>query len=289
MELLPHIEKCSGGIMKLRKTEKEILKISDFFEKKYTQKKYYDFYLAAVVLLMIGLGILMLYSTSSYIAQMNFNDDLYYLKKQCLRSVLFLMIAAGISLMDYHILEKCAPFIWLASVIILILTRTPLGYVNDGKRWLKLGDLLIPSAECAKLALIVGMTFLLLYLGEDIRSRRGYLILSGFGILQAVLVCITTNDLSAAMIILGISAGIIFIAHPDIRFFLGAFVSLLFFIGTFIACAINLATRFENARFQKIMVWLKPGAYGNGDGAHTMRALHGVTSGGVLGNGLYSV
>lgn len=272
--------------MKLRKTEHKILKVSDFFEKKYREKRYYDFYLVAVILLMVGLGLIMLYSTSSYVARMNFNDDFYYLKKQCLRSAIFLMIAAGISFMDYHIIEKCAPFVWLASMVLLILARTPLGYENDGKRWLKLGESMISPAECAKIAVILGITFLILYLEEEIRSRKGYLILTGFGVFQAMFVYIMTNDLSSAVIILGITAGMIFIVHPDIRFFLGIVAGLLVFVGTFIACAINLASRFENPRFQKIMVWLEPGSYGKGEGAHILRSLGGLTSGGIFGRGL---
>ena len=48
---------------------------------------YYDYSLVAVIILLICFGLIMLYSTSSYIAQMNYNDDMFYFKKQALISV----------------------------------------------------------------------------------------------------------------------------------------------------------------------------------------------------------
>ena len=65
---------------------------------------YYDYSLVAVIILLICFGLIMLYSTSSYIAQMNYNDDMFYFKKQALISVGCIVMAIGISMLDYHLL-----------------------------------------------------------------------------------------------------------------------------------------------------------------------------------------
>lgn len=62
-------------------------------EKKRKKKKnfrggYYDYNLLAIVILLICFGLIMLYSTSAYEAQMKFHgDDMYYFRRQALISV----------------------------------------------------------------------------------------------------------------------------------------------------------------------------------------------------------
>lgn len=42
---------------------------------------YYDYSLLAVIILLTCFGLVMLYSTSSYMAELNYGDDMYYFKK----------------------------------------------------------------------------------------------------------------------------------------------------------------------------------------------------------------
>ena len=62
-------------------------------EKKRKKKKnfrggYYDYNLLAIVILLICFGLIMLYSTSAYEAQMKFHgDDMYYFRRQAQISV----------------------------------------------------------------------------------------------------------------------------------------------------------------------------------------------------------
>ena len=73
-------------------------------EKKRRKKKsnrgaYYDYNLLAIVILLICFGLIMLYSTSAYEAQMKFHgDDMYYFRRQALweRSLLPSLFQNGI-------------------------------------------------------------------------------------------------------------------------------------------------------------------------------------------------
>ena len=47
-----------------------------------TKTDYYDYNLIAVIILLIGFGLVMLYSTTSYTAAMKFGDDMVFFKKQ---------------------------------------------------------------------------------------------------------------------------------------------------------------------------------------------------------------
>ena len=80
---------------------------------------YYDYSLVAVIILLICFGLIMLYSTSSYIAQMNYNDDMFYFKKQALISVGCIVMAIGISMLDYHLLIKLTMPLYGAAIVLM--------------------------------------------------------------------------------------------------------------------------------------------------------------------------
>ena len=52
-----------------------------------TKTDYYDYSLVAVIVLLTCFGLIMLYSTSSYMAQINYGSDMYFFKKQAIISV----------------------------------------------------------------------------------------------------------------------------------------------------------------------------------------------------------
>ena len=84
---------------------------------------YYDYSLVAVIILLICFGLIMLYSTSSYIAQMNYNDDMFYFKKQALISVGCIVMAIGISMLDYHLLIKLTMPLYGAAIVLMGLVK----------------------------------------------------------------------------------------------------------------------------------------------------------------------
>lgn len=53
-------------------------------KKRKKSKLYYDYNLVAVILLLMCFGLVMLYSTSSYVASIQFDDDMYFFRKQAI-------------------------------------------------------------------------------------------------------------------------------------------------------------------------------------------------------------
>ncbi|MDO5702599.1 MAG: cell division protein, partial [Lachnospiraceae bacterium] len=46
------------------------------------EKDYYDYNLIAVIILLIGFGLVMLYSTTAFRAGVRFSDDMYFFVRQ---------------------------------------------------------------------------------------------------------------------------------------------------------------------------------------------------------------
>lgn len=254
-----------------------------------TKKKtdYYDYSLLAVIILLTCFGLVMLYSTSSYMAELNYGDDMYYFKKQAAISFGCIIIALGISQIDYHILTKFTGVLYGMAAILMILVKTPLGRTANGaRRWLNLGPLSFQPSEVAKIAVIVCLSYMIVNMGRNIKTLKAFMILAGSGSALAFLAYAFTDNLSTAIIIFCITMGLIFIAHPKVKPFLiaaGVGVALIIIFVMILSSSLETSSSF---RLRRILVWLHPEDFASGDGYQTIQALYAIGSGGFLGRGL---
>lgn len=254
-----------------------------------TKKKtdYYDYSLLAVIILLTCFGLVILYSTSSYMAELNYGDDMYYFKKQAAISFGCIIIALGISQIDYHILTKFTGVLYGMAAILMMLVKTPLGRTANGaRRWLNLGPLSFQPSEVAKIAVIVCLSYMIVNMGRNIKTLKAFMILAGSGSALAFLAYACTDNLSTAIIIFCITMGLIFIAHPKVKPFLiaaGVGVALIIIFVMILSSSLETSSSF---RLRRILVWLHPEDFASGDGYQTIQALYAIGSGGFLGRGL---
>ena len=254
-----------------------------------TKKKtdYYDYSLLAVIILLTCFGLVILYSTSSYMAELNYGDDMYYFKKQAAISFGCIIIALGISQIDYHILTKFIGVLYGMAAILMMLVKTPLGRTANGaRRWLNLGPLSFQPSEIAKIAVIVCLSYMIVNMGRKIKTLKAFMILAGSGSALAFLAYAFTDNLSTAIIIFCITMGLIFIAHPKVKPFLisaGVGVALIIIFVMILSSSLETSSSF---RLRRILVWLHPEDFASGDGYQTIQALYAIGSGGFLGRGL---
>ena len=97
---------------------------------------------------------------------------------------------------------------------------------------------------------------------------------------------ILTDNLSTAMIILGITVGMVFVAHPDMRPFIVVAVAgvILIVIGVLFLVATTKDS--DSFRVMRVLVWLQPEKYSDEGGYQTLQALYAIGSGGLFGRGL---
>ena len=250
------------------------------------QLHYFDYNLLAVIILLTGFGLVMLYSTSSYAAQMQLGDDMYYFRKQAVISLVFIVAALIASFFDYHIFWYIGIWLYGASFVLIALVLTPLGVtLNGARRWLRLGIQFQP-AEIAKLAVIVFIPVLIVKMGRNFRGWRAVMVPFAAGFVLAMETYLITSNLSTAFIIMGITCIIIFVAHPKTWPFiaaLAAFGVLVFIIVMAIKHSMASGGGF---RIKRVLVWLDPEAYKSDGGWQIIQALYALGSGGFFGKGL---
>ena len=257
-------------------------KLSGRSRKKAGRRKrvdYYDYSLLAVIILLTCFGLIMLYSTSSYMAEVKYGDDMYFFKKQALISAVCIVAAVVISKIDYHILGRFTTILYVSALFLMALVKiTPLGQeVNGARRWLKLGIQFQP-AEIAKIAVIVCLPYMIINMGRQVKTLKGCMRLAGSGGLLAAGAYILTENLSTAIIILGIGVILIFVSSPGYVQFVGMGSAGVAFITVFLAA--------ESYRLERLAIWRNPEKYEKG--FQTIQGLYAIGSGGLFGRGLGS-
>ena len=240
------------------------------------QKRRMDGTLLILVLLLVVCGLIFLYSTSAYNGRVKFHDPAYYFKKQLFATSLGMMGMYLVSCMDYHVLTKMAPFLYVVSMGLSLAVLLFGDEYNGSKRWLSIGPLSFQPSEFAKVAVILLLTYVI----TNSRKRQDSLLhMAGtMALLLPIVGLVGTNNLSTAIIILGIGVILIFVSNPKYLPFVGIGGVGVLFIGIFLSMA--------SYRLERIAIWRNPEKYEKG--FQTIQGLYAIGSGGIFGKGLGS-
>lgn len=256
--------------------------------KKKTTEFFYDYSLLFIVLFLLGFGLIMIYSASSYAAQEEFGDAGHYLKRQLVAVLLGLVAMAVVARIPYHTWAKFSTVGYVVSAVLIALVLTPLGISShNARRWIGIpgtGFNLQPS-EVAKLGMILFLAVMICKVGTKIKTRRGIVVMLATPLPIAAMIYFITDNLSSAAIVMAISVIMIFVASPDYKKF------IIIALAGLVVLAILLFVIFQTDwidgfRAERILAWKDPESYAKGKGFQTLQALYAIGSGGVFGKGL---
>ncbi len=235
--------------------------------------------LFTVTLVLLGLGLVMVWSASSALAQEQQGDPYHFLVKQGLWACLGVAVMLAVMRLDYRRLRQ-PPVVYsvlLVTTLMLIVVLF-LPSVNDTKRWIRLGALSFQPAEAAKFAVVL---FLAAHLerraervNEFLTSLFPALLLLGW---FAFLIFIQPDLGSAATLVL-IGATLLFLGGVRLRAFalLGLVALPVLYVGVMSA----------SYRRERIFGYLDPWSDPLKSGYQIIQSLTAVGLGGVTGVGL---
>lgn len=134
-----------------------------------------DFFLLLMTILLVGFGIVMVFSASGPEAAYQYGDALFYTKKQAAAAGLGMFLMLIFMNVPYALWKKgYIPFFFgVLGLLVFVLTQ-PAG--GKPRSWIDLGSFSIQPAEFAKLAIILYLASLITKKGEKFESfRRGLL------------------------------------------------------------------------------------------------------------------
>jgi cell division protein FtsW len=238
-----------------------------------------DSVLAAVVVALIGFGVVMVYSASAIEATVRHHDAQFFLKRQGAYALLALVAMWLTSRVDYRRLKVLTYPVLIGVTGLLVATVAGLGHrAGNAYRWIALGPINVQPAEMAKLAIVLWLAYSLSKKAERIRSFSvGFLPhLMVVGVLGVL--CLKQPDFGSAVVLLFLTFTLLFVAGARLPY-IGAFTMLL-------GLAAVALVRFSDYRFKRYLAWMDMDSNRQDLAYQPFQSVMSFGSGGTLGLGL---
>lgn len=236
----------------------------------------------AILLALLGFGLLMLYSAGYAVAMYRRGDAFTYIRPQLLFAALGVVAMYAASMVDYHIWHKLAwPLLGVSLVLLVLVLFMP--EYNGCKRWLVIPGLgTLQPSEIAKFAVVLVFAHII-SLNHDRMKTFSTGVLPFALVLGVVAVLMLLEPhLSGTLLIVGIGAVLMFIGGTGLRWFaLAGGLGL-----AAIAAAVVLLPELVPYAADRLASWQDPFSDPLGDGHQTIQSLYAIASGGLAGLGL---
>ena len=223
----------------------------------------------------------MIYSASSYTAEVQVGDSLYFVKKQIIGVVLGAAAMVGMSFVPYKKLMQFRYAAIIIAAVLLVLVFVPgIGITNYGAtRWIGFGGITLQPSEIAKYsyALFAAAYFAKNY--EKVKTVKGVIPVLAVGIGFCLLIIIEPN-MSITMCVGMLMLGLIFLSGTNLKTFLIVLIPL--------AVAVPLLIILEPYRLQRLSAFINPWASPKDEGYQLIQSLYALGNGGLFGTGLFN-
>lgn len=240
----------------------------------------YDLGLLFPVLLLVGMGIVMVYSASSALALKKFGSDYFFLKKQAMFSLIGIVVLVAFSYIPFRLYRVLVyPALAAAIVMLVAVAFTGLGVTAGGSaRWLQIGPVRFQPSELARLALVI-------YMAYSMSKKEDLLRDFYVGFLPHILVL----GLFMALLLVQPDFGsiVIFAALTWIMLFVGGCrITHLLSVVVVLAPLGWLFMNQAEYRVRRLMSFLDPWQYPADEGYQIVHSLMAFGTGGITGAGI---
>jgi len=245
-----------------------------------TQPVAYDLGLLFPVLLLVGMGIIMVYSASSALALQRFGSDYYFLKRQALFSLAGIVVLVGFSYIPFRLYRLLTyPVLLLGIGMLLAVIFSGWGVSAGGSaRWLQFGPLRFQPAELARMALVIYLAYSMSKKDELLRDFYvGFLPhLIVLGVL--LLLLMAQPDFGSVVIFAALTWIMLFVGGCRLSHLLGVILLFLPLIWL-------LMTQAEY-RVKRLMSFLHPWEHSSDAGYQIVHSFMAFGTGGITGAGI---
>lgn len=248
---------------------------------------YFDYSLFFIIIFLLCFGLVMLYSTSSYTAQLKYGNGARFLIRQLIFDVAGVVIMLFVCMVSPDFVKKWSRVIyWFALITVFLVI--PFGIeLNGAKRWIGVGPITFQPAELVKIGVIIRLAYLLENTTKRIRTFWGSFKLLLCGWIPAGMIYVITENLSSAIIIAGITFVMVFVASPNYKGYvaLAALVTVVV-VGVVAYCKTVDVNSVDSFRIKRIITWATGDMTLTDENFQVVQGLYAIGSGGLFGKGL---
>ncbi len=238
-----------------------------------------DSVLAALVIALIGFGVVMVYSASAIEATVRYHDAQFFLKLQAAYAFVAFVALWITSRIDYRRLKAFTYPILFVVTALLVMVVAGFGHkAGNAFRWIAIGPVHIQPAETAKLGIVLWLAYSLSKKDEKIKSFSvgfaPHLIVVGV----LALLCLKQPDFGSAVVLTFLTFTLMFVA--------GARLPYIATASGLLAASAVVIIRFSDYRFKRYLAWMDMENNRNDLAYQPFLSVMSFGSGGVSGLGL---
>ncbi|MBF0550377.1 MAG: putative lipid II flippase FtsW [Deltaproteobacteria bacterium] len=240
----------------------------------------YDYIMLVVVMSLTALGIVLVFSASSILAEKRYGDAYFFLKRQASFALLGLIVMIIFKNTDYHVWRDRAPLFLGLSILCLVLVLAPHVGVKVGgaHRWIRIYGFSFQPSEMAKLAVVIFMARWVYHRGQEMRSFwKGFVPPIGIMIFFDGIILLQP-DMGTAMVIGALVVLIMFVSGVRL-------IHLGMIAVVSIPMIIYLVVH-ASYRMERLLTFLNPWRDPSGRGFQIIHSFLAFGCGGVFGAGL---
>ena len=240
----------------------------------------YDLGILFPVLLLVGMGIVMVYSASSALALEKFGSDYFFLKRQALFSLAGILVLVGFSYIPFRLYRVLTYPVLLACILMLLaVIFTKWGVSAGGSaRWLQIGPLRFQPAELARMALIVYLAYSMSKKGERLREFKVGFLPHVLVLLMFLLLLKAQPDFGSMVVFAALTWILLFVGGCRITHLLGVILLLAPMFYLFMMQA--------EYRVKRLMSFWKPWEHASDAGYQIVHSFMAFGTGGITGAGI---
>jgi len=231
-----------------------------------------------VILLLIGL--IMIFSTSSVVGQSNFNNSYYFIQKHSIFIAIGMVAFFVGFVIPHQVYKEYSLTLLLMSSGLIVLTLIPgIGVkIAGASRWLNVGFTSIQPVEVLKFAVVVFLSSALAHKKDMLGSIVTGLVPIAVVLLVPILLLAMQPDLGNIGVILLVSGTLLFLSHVPLKHIVVMALSSVFFVAMSI-----IKNPYQMVRVKS---FLSPWADPYGKNYHLVQSLIAIGSGGFWGRGI---